>query len=220
MTKYFILKLAIPFFFSLFIAVNAFSQLPAGKDISFCSNEPVDLHIYKGISDLPIPDADEYIIGSATIANLNDTDGDEIIDGDVKEIEITSHNGRGETNDKDLIRLSLRRPNGSLNNEEVKLSFPKGGSKIKLWKFRNKMEAAKLIYKCSELPIDVFVEALQPSESVRDIEIKMDYKTQSDIVSITAIWVEFKKSWHTRCPFNDPSCDQGTANPVAGANSG
>lgn len=169
---------------------------------------------------MPIPDADEYIIGSATIANLNDTDGDEIIDGDVKEIEITSHNGRGETNDKDLIRLSLRRPNGSLNNEEVKLSFPKGGSKIKLWKFRNKMEAAKLIYKCSELPIDVFVEALQPSESVRDIEIKMDYKTQSDIVSITAIWVEFKKSWHTRCPFNDPSCDQGTANPVAGANSG
>ncbi len=75
---------------------------------------------------------------------------------------------------------------------------------------------APVTFKCKDLPKDLFVEATTQSSQVRDIEIRIDYKNQHDKVRATAIWVDCPQSWHTRCPINEPSCDQALDNPLAG----
>jgi hypothetical protein len=138
----------------------------------------------------------------------------------MRDLVIISDDGRGESNDKDFMRIKINRPLNSSNNQIITLSVTQGGNLVHFWLSRAKTGGKISLpktFKCKDLPIDLYVEAINHSNAVRDIEIKLQYLTNFDIVKATAIWVQCPNSWHTRCPSpSNPQCDQALNNPMPG----
>ena len=152
--------------------------------------------------------------GATTVANLNDTNGDGTVDSDQNEVSATPK-GRDEI---DLMKIVLHKPDPDYGGDAT-LSVRSGG--VRLWKFPTKKvlidevvigEKAWSI-PTSTLPKTFWVEAISPSDQLRDIEIKLEYQGKSDTVHATAVWV--RKS--SRSPWRVRESQNGLPNnPVPG----
>ena len=146
----------------------------------------VDLDIYNGQAGSEVVEDKEESIGAFTVANLNDTDGDGIMDKDDNSVKATA-NGRDEV---DLMQLIIRKPEPDFG-ENVKLKVISGD--VKLWEESTKETEILLTngtveFPTSTLPKTLWVEALAPSSSLRDIVLELEYRGCRDTVKGTGIW--------------------------------
>jgi len=166
--------------------------------------------IYHGVSMVELPDADETSVGGVTVANLNDTDGDGVIDSGDPLISSGGALFSGEDQDRDLMLLTLHRPLNCIAGKKITLSAVGAGpGMVNVWKTPQKIGRISLPkeYKCSELPIDVYVEIINYSNEARDIQLKMNYNGGEDLINVTAVWMKKTVAWLTRdecpdCPIN------------------
>lgn len=138
----------------------------------------VDLDIANGQGGSLIDDAKEESPGAFTVANLNDTDGDMIVDnGD--------NNVSGE---EDLMQLVIRKPDPDLG-DKVKLTLSSG---VKLWKNSTKSsgEETATEFNTTDLPKTLWVEITKKSGALRDKEIELEYKGCKDTVRATGVWAK------------------------------
>jgi hypothetical protein len=153
----------------------------------------VDLVIYRGGEDVYIvPDNVEWSEGSFTIANLNDTDGDAIVD-DMDSDVTSSAVGRDEV---DLMRLDIALYPASTIGEVTLSSVGNSLGNVRFWESATKGSPAVTTYPASELPKTIWVECPVRSEDLRDFEIYATYSVEvgecsivtTDQVRATAIW--------------------------------
>ena len=145
---------------------------------------------------MPKSEAEKYSVGAVCLANLNDTNGNGI--PDYQETNITQ-NALGR-NEIDLMKLVIRPREPGLNlSGDVTLRKLSGNS-IKLWTSPVKLSGTDvslpMTVDASELPITLYVEALQPSTTARDIVLEAEFAGRTDKVSATAVWVEIEKVYH------------------------
>jgi hypothetical protein len=157
----------------------------------------VNLTIYNGpranrMGGMPVNDADEETIGAFTVANLNDTDGDGIRDN-VDDNGIPPDPSKGEP-EIDLIALDIDKPVPDQGGMVDLYTTP---TMVRLWEEPWKETEITLDthgngwLATSELPKTVWVEILNPSVELRDVEITAYYPSthlSSDTVKVTGVW--------------------------------
>jgi hypothetical protein len=230
-------------FLSIFFGhqiLNAQNFTPLNTGFA-CPAEAVDLQIYNGLAGtggqggMLVPDAEEETKGAVTVANLNDTDGDGLLNPDDEIRTITPDRddddvyagttGKGR-DEIDLMKLMVNQPQNSNPTDLAILSIESGVDQIKFWGESRKKTSipvvdGKIIFQCSQLPAEIYIEAIKTSAAIRDIKLKLTYGTQSDVVTATAIWATLVETYMTRdncgCPFSTPSNDCTCANnPLVG----
>ncbi len=154
----------------------------------------IDLTIHNGLygeyGGQAISNSKETSKGAVTVANLNDTDGDDIIDNLDNSV-VKSSSGRDEV---DLMKLIIA-SNGALVPSCPDLELVLQGP-IKLWKNKTKVTPQSNTITISSLPLTIWVEATQVSSSVRDIVIQAVVDNDvKDEIKATAIWVDFIKKY-------------------------
>ena len=157
----------------------------------------IDLKLYKGLDGSYggnlVPDADEWSKGELTVANQNDTDGDGIIDNIDMSVK-ASISIPGSRDEVDLMKLEVT-ISGTFPASCPAVELVLTGS-VEIWEQPTKETKASKLIPISSLPKTVWVEAIAPSGSVRDIEIKALIGTsEKDKVRATAVWVEFDKKY-------------------------
>jgi hypothetical protein len=157
------------------------------------------LEIYNGQdAATPVPEADEESIGAFTVANMNDTDNDEIIDNVDDDVR-AANRGRDEV---DLMRLVVRKPSTDLGGA-VELSIE--GMAVHLWEKPTKGQRIQLTGRglqlpTSSLPRTIWIEAPNHSSTIRDIMITAKYRCASDSVAATAVWADLINDLHDTVP--------------------
>ena len=152
---------------------------------------PIDLKIWNG-QDATTEVADKTVVGAFTVANLNDTDGDGIIDKDDDDV----------PGEKDLMKLYVGGYAGLTG--QVKLTVKSGS--VKFWEHKEKKNQPIALNANGEVFFTIpaggmnktiWVEATAASGAVRDIEIWEGYQPAqgalqdgTDKVKATAIWVD------------------------------
>lgn len=149
----------------------------------------IDLKIFNGLDGIyggsAVNDSREVTKGAVTVANLNDTDGDNITDNIDNSVTATPQ-GRDEV---DLMKLEIISKGKTLPScPDIELVYQ--GS-IALWKNKTKDIPQSTIIPISSLPLTIWVEATQVSSSLRDIQIQALVDGEiKDEVKATAIWVD------------------------------
>jgi Bacterial Ig domain len=178
---------------------------------------PVTLDIKNGQnSSRQLSFLEQKMVGAYTVANLNDTDGDGVIDA------LDDYVGWSEvpiepgTPEVDLMKLVVNKPNDP-NNQGQKVKLTVSGSAA-LWLYSVKMTPVALDaggaveFNLADLPKTLWVEVYAPSQALRDVSIKMEYKatgqlfTAKDTVYATGIWVwkdSFRNSGNSLSPQAD-----------------
>ena len=164
-------------------------------------NPVVDISIYNGFFDWVsgttgsggqmIADSLEYSKGAITVANLNDTDGDNI--PDFEDMNVTaSMVGRNEI---DLMRLDIPKPVPFCGGK-LKLKVLQGQDKVKFWNQPSKVDSLSSnnngeyeIDFSGNVQVTLYVEALNYSDTLKDIFIEAFY-FNADTVSATAFWAK------------------------------
>jgi len=197
-------------------------------------NGTVKLNIYKGLDDPShnwggdkVPNFDKYTLGSVTVANLNDTDGDSIVDN-LDTVVIATSRGVDEL---DLMKLEVIVDGKfSPNCNKIKLVNKSTNSCVKLWRKSSKevqydlnteitLQPANTKKYKNELIQTLWVEACDVSTALRDIIIvgnRVEKDTingittlaPKDSVSATAIWVRKKNVYYdsiTKIPLPVPA---------------
>lgn len=145
----------------------------------------------------PLSAGPKFSKGAICLANLNDTNGNGIVDKDETDISANSL-GRNEI---DLMKLVIRPRDVSISlSGNIELTKLSGGPAIKLWRTPNKVLSTDEVtlpatISSSELPITLYVEALEPSQTVRDIVLTASYGNKQDIVRATAYWVDLVNTY-------------------------
>ncbi|MEO5368146.1 MAG: hypothetical protein H7831_17700, partial [Magnetococcus sp. WYHC-3] len=154
----------------------------------------VDLEIYNGLDGYSggqlISETDEESKGAATVANLNDTDGDGTADKDDDNVSISGENPAGR-NEIDLMKLVLKKPVPDLG-DNVKLRLVSGD--VKIWEKSTKETEVALTsgekeFNTSDLDKTLWIEAQSVSTGLRDIVLELEYNGHKDTVKATGIWV-------------------------------
>lgn len=185
------------------------------KDKARMKDGKVNLIIHNGLKnesggqEISGDDDEEYSKGAFTVANLNDTDGDNNPDWDDNEVASVKRD------EVDLMELTVTQPNPN-EGGNVTLSVKTGN--VKLWKFPTKKEEFELTdnkatIATDQLPITLWVEARDVSAALRDIELELEYKGAKDNVRATAIWAE--KTGFRNSP-EDQHIKELTANAASG----
>lgn len=130
------------------------------------------------------------------MANLNDTNGNGV--PDYQETNITqNHLGRNEV---DLMKLVIRPRDAGLNLSGNVTLRQISGNSIKLWSSPVKLSGTEVSLPMTvdaiDLPMTLYVEALEPSSTARDIVLEADFAGKTDKVSATAVWVGIEKIYH------------------------
>lgn len=170
----------------------------------------VDLTIYNGLygrfGGQKIRDNNEEELGAVTIANLNDTDGDGLTDSEDDEV-TESNIGRNEV---DLMRLDIEAPRRvapACQFVAFRLS-----SSLRLWENSSKItpvENNRILV--SDLPKTIYVEAIEVSENIRDLEIvaglldENNELVKTDVVLATAMWARIDENYTTRSVLPEPN---------------
>ncbi len=206
------------FCFVAFSLIDLCAQAPEGLEINSCPSSAggINMTIYHGVSEIEVPDADEESLGAVTVANKNDTDEDGWIDN--QDDFTFNFNPVPKGPDVDLMKLVLDQPVNYIPNQKIKISVISGANRVKMYRSNVKdgpLDKIPVEFTWNELPLNLYVEVTEKSETLaRDIEIKMEYNGESDIVKATAVWLEESRVWVIR----DTSC-AGTGcpeNPIAG----
>jgi hypothetical protein len=156
---------------------------------------PADLAIHNGLAaPNSVPEKDEEKIGAFTVANLNDTDGDGMIDNDIGETSVKRITDGAD--EEDLMRLVIKGP----DQGRMKLTVVSG--QVSLWEQSTKeiridTPGNPVFIDCADLPKTIWVEATSHSTNLQDIEMKLGWETPDaqlcdnlDIVKATAVWAE------------------------------
>jgi hypothetical protein len=149
----------------------------------------IDLAISNGQGDRPmnqfppeVPEADEWTRGAFTVANLNDTDSDGVVDRDDQLVD------RGEL---DLMRVVIRRPVPDLGGT-MEITVRRGTAVF--WESFDKDVRTPSLTLPSNQDRVVWVEVPAASASVRDIELDLAYSFDggiaTDTVRATAVWAD------------------------------
>ncbi|MBN8679892.1 MAG: hypothetical protein J0M29_16815 [Chitinophagales bacterium] len=189
-----------------------------------CTNEPtVNMAIFDGLMDWnsgvsysggkEVLPADETTRGAIIIVNKNDTDGDGIEDYVDPEVVSLGANGRNEI---DLAKLIIEKPPGMISGETVIITV-NNFARVKFYNHPTKLveetdlhTIGSIVYQSTDLPKILYIESISPSTVQGDIVVTMDYKGNLDIVHLTAVTVDFRRSWLINatcvCPDNiDPT---------------
>jgi hypothetical protein len=127
-----------------------------------------------------IAEADEWNRGAFTVANLNDTDGDAIIDRNDDMID---------GGERDLMRIVLHRPTPDLGGTvELKV---RPASAVVWLRFDKDARPPSLVFPSNQDTV-LWVEATAASAAVRDIVLELEYRfprgLARDTVRATAVW--------------------------------
>ena len=98
------------------------------------------------------------------------------------------------------MKLVIRPRDPSLNlSGDVTLRKISGNS-IKLWSSPVKLSGTEvslpLTVDANNLPLTLYIEALNPSSTTRDIVLEAEFAGETDKVSATAVWVELEEVYH------------------------
>lgn len=151
--------------------LQAGQQCPPNVSIDLDIFDGLDAGCANGCGGKEVPDAKEVSRGAVTVANLNDTDNDGIIDRDDGAVLALNASGRSEI---DLMKIILRKPTPDLGGVvELKVI----GGDVKAWLTSSKVEAQTLphSYPTAALPVTLYVEARGVSSAVRDIGLEAIY---------------------------------------------
>jgi hypothetical protein len=139
-----------------------------------------------------VDDKDKVNRGAITVANKNDTDGDEKPD-------VTDDNGV--PGEKDLIRVEIPKPAANMGDNKVKIELPAG---VEVWREATKNNKEdKREFGGDDFPGGkrvIWIEGKDKSTKVRDVQLKITYVEKFDIVKLTFVWVDIVKQWCTRVP--------------------
>lgn len=147
-----------------------------------------------GGKNTPKNAVDKIMVGAVCVANKNDTNGNGIPDSN--ENNVTNSNHRNEI---DLMKLVLRpREIGSTLTGTVTIT-KESGNNIKIWTTPEKLIGTQitlpLTIQASSLPKTWYIEATEPSNNVRDIEISASYQGKKDRVKATAVWMTLEETY-------------------------
>ena len=161
---------------------------------------PADLAIHNGQAALvPVPEKDEEDPGAFTVANLNDTDGDTVIDN----VDDVVKMGAAGTDEEDLMELVVTGP----AHGKMKIT-PVSGA-LEFWEKSTKETkvprvGTDVFIECANLPKTIWVEVTNHSATLRDIEMHIGWETPDgqlvddlDTVKATAVWAEKTDAKHT-----------------------
>ena len=156
---------------------------------------PADLALHNGqAAPVPIPEKDEDYPGAFTVANLNDTDGDGLLDNDITDTEVKK--GAAGTDEEDLMKLVVSGP----AHGKMKITVVSGS--VAFWEKSTKETEVprvgnEVLIDCADLPKTIWVEATNYSADLLDIEMKLGWETPDgqliddlDTVNATAVWAE------------------------------
>ena len=167
---------------------------PNSAVVTIADDDPaVNLTIFNGQDGPEIPEAKEETQGAFTVANLNDTDGDGVIDNQDQTV---MANGAGTTNEVDLMKLVISKPANAPAGSTMTLTVVSGS--IALWQFPSKVTALPwsggYTIAVDTIPATgkiIWVEATAASSALRAIVLKLTYSAApgvEDIVKATGIW--------------------------------
>jgi len=143
-----------------------------------------------------VPEDEEETVGAFTIANLNDTDGDGIVDNTDQIVQKADNAGAGVEDEVDLMKLIVTGP----NTGRTKVTVVSGA--IEFWENSTKetkitKEDNAIFIDAADLPKILWVEATNHSNALRDIELRLGWESPEqrlldnlDTVKATAIWVK------------------------------
>jgi hypothetical protein len=158
------------------------------------------LTIYNGGKNgTAVADPDEFAIGAFTVANMNDTDGDGLVDYSLNDTEVVAFTDafgkvRGE-DEVDLMKLVVHRPGDLLDGEGVDIVLREGD--VRFWTQSTKGTQVELHPTTDKFAVEFgpgetsqtfWVEAPYHSNSLRDIVIDALHKRTKDTVRATAVW--------------------------------
>jgi hypothetical protein len=173
----------------------------------------VDLEIYKpkviDLNELMLPDVSEMSTGSVTFVNLDNDDNDPKFDYDGA----GAHDDVVAGGDDELVRIKLKLHPNDLENGQVRLTAPAGGSDIAVWTNSEKTAASAFpLTTVLSVPGDfsiegdslvktLWVEGTNAQTVAQGTHLKMEYTaggmTCDDHVALTIVGVE-KVEWGGR----------------------
>lgn len=147
---------------------------------------------------------DKIGIGAVTVANLNDTDGDDpqnnniYLDKDDLIVRPSPGLGFGR-NEVDLMKFIVDIDGILPQDCDKKIKLELNGP-LKLWKTSDKVtEELKREFQVGELPLTLYIETTEMSVSVRDMSIKTFFANKIiDEAKITSIWCGLSKTYCDR----------------------
>ncbi len=149
-----------------------------------------------------IADEFELSVGAVTVANMNDTDGDAIIDSNDNDVLFNLNKGFEEI---DLMKLVIG-SGQSFPEHCTDVVVLQHTGDIAFWNTSTKGSPASLSFPLNTLPQTVYVEAISPSTTIRDINIRaMREGVVQDGVKATAIWVNKKEAYQLRTDPTNPA---------------
>lgn len=180
---------------------------PEGLNFADCEAKvKVKLKIWNGLYDWSsgssnppsaLSDVEKLTKGAVTVANLNDTNGNKIPDASDQSV-TASQVGRNEI---DLMKLVIQQP---IPNKGGEVELKVNSGQIELWESSTKgnkiQTSSPNTYKFPTADLDktVYIEAIDHSTSIRDIEIELIYRGKSDKVKATAIWCDLVNIYKVR----------------------
>ncbi|MDF1662487.1 MAG: hypothetical protein P1V97_11990 [Planctomycetota bacterium] len=144
------------------------------------SKQVVDLRITDGLGGQFIADADEATVGGFSVANLNDSDFDGVVD--VKDKVVNS--------DPDLIVVQIFDLLAEVKETFYTIEVSKN---IKLWADKNKsLEVTARKFAISKIKQRFYVEGVEPSSALRDQFITVKVGKYIDTARMTFVWAKRK----------------------------
>jgi len=152
-----------------------------------------------------ISEEKELSRGAFGVANRNDTDGDGRMDKD----ETGANPDNQIANEKDMIKVIIKKVTDETIAGDVALTITGDGTKTELWKAESKAggkETARS-WAITSLPVTVWVEGLDKSAAVRDIEVVLKKKgagggfadgAELDKAKLTFVWATSAGVEHDR----------------------
>jgi len=159
-------------------------------------NTKSNLDIYYPQDGPMVLEDKEYIEGSFTVVNKNDTNGNGQPDVDDDDMSAT-----GEV---DLMKLVASTPTVTTPTKNAILTVKKGN--IKLWATKNKQTEInldannQLTIPPAQLPKTMWIEARETDDTklaLHDIEIELEYDGVKDTVRATSVWSKRSNFWNT-----------------------
>ncbi len=200
-------------------------------EVPYCAATDIDMTIHNGLYDWlseprvswsggqQITEDREVRIGAVTVANLNNTDGDNLDDGTTERIDVEDNDVRRVNNsvvgrnEIDLMRLVIKKSPTLDPAVDGLIKLKQISGNVKLWwkPYKDSLVVmTPIANNLLEFTFDhnndflgdtmtvMYIEAIGKSLAVRDIEFQLAYKNQTDTVKATAIWAEQTRGWYAR----------------------
>lgn len=175
-----------------YFAFDGIIQSDTPATVKVESKKGIDLVIYNAqgsttaISEVN-EDKNEQGGGAFTVANMNDSDSDGVMD---------DLDSDGVSNDPDLFKVELLLPDPAVFDPANPVGNLTYHYDLRFWTDANKTSPFGDHNEVGTAPVDftngkvtLYGEAVNPSASLRDLQLTIDYAGHSDSALVTAIWV-------------------------------